>query len=124
MRNHPSTTTPTLARAVAELFGLSRPATVVHMPERRAPQSMTATLVALPSQMDLDEPVTTEARTALAMAAHALAAVVEKRTGTPTTAHDVYDDARKVLGAYLLTYRRVATSRDAAIADSACPKVD
>ena len=112
MHSHPSTTSPTLAQAVAELFGRPRRAEIVHLPERRAPQAMMATLVALPSQMDIDEPTTTEARTALAMTAARLASLKEQWTGLPTSAKDVYNDARGLMSTYTLTYRRVATRDD------------
>lgn len=111
MQEHPSTTRPDLAQMVAQMFGLNRhkPAEVIHMPERRAPQAMTATLVALPTQQDIDSPTTIEARASLAVVAHLLAAMRERWTGQPTRALDCYDDARALVTSYTRTYRRVAT---------------
>lgn len=118
-QQHPSTTTPDLASIVARLFGLNQPQPphqIIHMPERRTRERMTATLVALPTQHDIDEPTTREARGALAMAAHALAALLERKTGVPTTAASVYDDLRGILTIYTSTYRSIAArvERDAA----------
>jgi hypothetical protein len=74
---------------------------------------MAATVVALPTQQDLDAPVTPEARGALAMASHMLAAIVERRCGCPTSAHDVYQDAQQILTVYTRQYRRLAARQDA-----------
>jgi hypothetical protein len=85
---------------------------------------MTATLVALPTQQDIDEPVTREARGALAMVSHALAALMERRTGVPTTAHEVYDDARGLLTIYCSTYRSIAARVERDETEGAAEKVD
>jgi hypothetical protein len=67
-------------------------------------------LVALPTQQDIDDPRTTEALTALAVAAHVLASFREQWTGQPATARSCYADAQKMQSAFVRTYRRVATS--------------
>ena len=53
-------------------------------------------------------PIVREDSGALAMMAQQLAAIVERRTGVPTSAASVYDDARALASTYLRTYRRVA----------------
>ena len=107
--SHPSTTTPDLATMVARLFGIPPRHEVVHVPNWPgavgAPQRR---VVTLPTQQDIDEPTTTEARAALAMMAQQLAGLIERKTGVPTSAASVYDDARALASTYLRTYRRVA----------------
>ena len=103
MHEHPSTTSPDLAQMVARFF--QRPTRVQPVPATAA----SAQLVTCPTQIDIDDPVTSEACAALAMAAHAMASVLERETGRPTTAREGYAAAQQVLSAYLLTYRRIAT---------------
>lgn len=98
MHEHPSTTSPDLAQMVARFFQRPTPVTAA-----------SAQLVTCPTQIDIDDPVTSEACAALAMAAHAMASVLERETGRPTTAREGYAAAQQVLSAYLLAYRRVAT---------------
>ena len=110
--SHPSTTTPDLATMVARLFGIPPRHEVVHVPNWpgavSVPNPVTRRVVTLPTQQDIDEPTTTEARAALAMMAQQLAGLIERKTGVPTSAASVYDDARALASTYLRTYRRVA----------------
>lgn len=110
--SHPSTTTPDLATMVARLFGIQDRHEVVRVPNWPGaigvPAAAQRRVVTLPTQQDIDDPTTTEARAALAMTAQQLAGIVERKTGVPTTAASVYDDARAMLSTYLRTYRRVA----------------
>lgn len=101
----PTTETPDMASFVARFF--RRPPPPVTL-SRRAER----VLVLLPTQMDLDSPTTREALAALAITAHVLASIVERRTGIPTTARECYDDVRGLLSAYTRTYRRVAGAVD------------
>lgn len=120
MHEHPSTTSPDLAQMVARFFQRPTPVTrVQHVPATAA----SAQLVTCPTQIDIDDPVTQEACAALAMAAHAMASVLERETGRPTTAREGYAAAQQVLSAYLLTYRRVA-SRSESTTTSRDGKVD
>lgn len=71
-------------------------------------------LVALPTTQDIEQPTTTEALTALAVAAHVLASFKEQWTGQPATARSCYADAQRMQSAFVRTYRRVATSAERA----------
>lgn len=116
--SYPSTTSPDLVNMVARLFGLNQPTApqhqIIHMPERRTPDRMTVArpVVTLPTQQDIEEPVTPEARAAFAIAAHAAAAAIERHAGTPASLHVGAHEARVILSAYLRTYRRVAERQD------------
>lgn len=61
-------------------------------------------IVSCPTVQDIDKPGTKAAVEGLRMASHAMAAVIERHTGEPTTAAIAFDDAKMVVHAYLLAY--------------------
>lgn len=104
MREQFITESPDMVGMVARLLRFNQPP----LSTPPAPVFQAPALIALPTQQDIDEPTTLEAKAMVAIASHKLAAIVERRSGIQTTAAEVYDEARGLLTIALLTYRRVS----------------
>lgn len=84
--------------------------------QRPAPLSSTVPaseplVVEVPTLREVEQPTTFEGLAAEKLGAHALASLIERRTGIPTTASEVLGDLRGIIGVWSRTYRDVARRR-------------
>jgi len=100
----PSRHTPAvdLADLAATLFRLPRP--------QSPPPGATVAPVGLPTQQDIDEPVTPEMRAAMRVLVLQYAALVERHivARTVLSPREALHDVQRMLTNFCLTYRRVA----------------
>ena len=96
---------------IERLFAPARPAVVVRWP--RARRADDPAPIEIPTQAELEVEGTAAAMGAVKLSSHALAAIIERRTGKALTARELEDDARGLAIIFCNHYRAIERRRRA-----------